>query len=742
MARQNSQLLIGAKDETKPAFDSVTASALNMHRSITELQTVMRSFLGAEVVQQAYAFTRSIYEARIEADRLRASFSQAVGASGAAAELAFVRREAERLGVPLQESAEAYGKLAAAARGTNMEGAATREVFKAITEAATVFHLSAVETEAALRSVQQMMSKGKVQAEELRGQLGDRLPGAFQTAARAMGVTTAELDKMLENGELLADQFLPRFAEQLRRELAGSVESASQSASADLNRLENAWKQLKQTTSQGLIGDAAQWGIRQAADDLSRLNDEMERSRKLNKSLFDDLLAWASKPFPILAPLRGMQLQQDAEQLRELQGANRLTAEGAEVLRRQHAFPGRDTGVQNTAEAARQWADLVKKYRTADQKAADLNSEIRDRGAAAGRPDTEIERLIAAATQKKTGGGKSDEQKAFDSFLSRVKSEAEAAARAVMDLQAEVDAFGLGDVGKQMVVLERLRDQQAGLQLVAGRDTDAQRGASLLNERIAAEERRLELMQRQAEQQRELAEFQERASARQKIVDDAQESANRVREQLDALRAENETRGMLKSAVEDLTIARMQERLEMIRSGGGSREYADKLAQEIDLRKELKEQLRIRELADESDTLNRSLRETKSVAEQVGLTFTSAAEDAIVHWKGFGNLIQSINDDIVRMLVRRNLTEPLMESIGGGGGAGWLATLGSFFVGGAGVMTGGVGNLASPYAEGGRPTPGELALIGERGPELWVAARSGTVVTNHRVRAYPGARGA
>lgn len=33
----------------------------------------------------------------------------------------------------------------------------------------------------------QMISKGKVQAEELRGQLGERLPGAFDMAAKAMG---------------------------------------------------------------------------------------------------------------------------------------------------------------------------------------------------------------------------------------------------------------------------------------------------------------------------------------------------------------------------------------------------------------------------------------------------------------------------------------------------------------------------------------------------------------------------
>src|SRR5690606_22603244 len=51
-----------------------------------------------------------------------------------------------------------------------------------------------------------------VQAEELRGQLGERIPGAFATAARAMKVTEVELNAMLKRGEVLAVDLLPRMA--------------------------------------------------------------------------------------------------------------------------------------------------------------------------------------------------------------------------------------------------------------------------------------------------------------------------------------------------------------------------------------------------------------------------------------------------------------------------------------------------------------------------------------------------
>ncbi len=187
MATQNSQILITGKDETKQAFDSVRTNAQNLQRSVSEMQTVMRGWLGAEVVQRTIEFGKASIDARIEVDKLRVVLGQSVGAENVAREIAYLRSEAERLGTPFTKATAAYGQLAAASKETALEGQGTRDIFKAISEASTVLHLSACDTEGALRAVGQMMSKGKVSAEELRGQLGERLPGAFQIAARAMG---------------------------------------------------------------------------------------------------------------------------------------------------------------------------------------------------------------------------------------------------------------------------------------------------------------------------------------------------------------------------------------------------------------------------------------------------------------------------------------------------------------------------------------------------------------------------
>ena len=179
----------------------------------------------------------------------------------AAEEIAFVRAEAQRLGVDLQVAAKSYTSLAAAAKGTTLEGRAAREIFIAVAEAGRVMNLSAADTEGTLRAVQQIISKGTVSAEELRGQLGERLPGAFQVAARAMGVTTAELGKMLEAGELTAEEFLPKFAAELRNVSSAGLEAARNSPAAEFTRLKNAVFELAGAIAQSglldLLGEVA-----------------------------------------------------------------------------------------------------------------------------------------------------------------------------------------------------------------------------------------------------------------------------------------------------------------------------------------------------------------------------------------------------------------------------------------------------------------------------------------------------
>lgn len=179
-------------------------------------------------------------------DSLQASLTVVLGSSEAtAAAIADMRAQAERLGVNVVTLTQGFSKFAAAANGTALEGAAARDVFLSVNEAAARMGLSTEQTEGALRALEQMMSKGTVQAEELRGQLGERIPGAFNMAARAMGVTTQELNDLLKQGKVVSDDFLPKFAQELRNTFSTAETTRIETMRAEFQRLQNVLTEIK-----------------------------------------------------------------------------------------------------------------------------------------------------------------------------------------------------------------------------------------------------------------------------------------------------------------------------------------------------------------------------------------------------------------------------------------------------------------------------------------------------------------
>jgi tape measure domain-containing protein len=116
--------------------------------------------------------------------------------------------------IPLKDSTQQYTKLQASVAGAGMTSQETEKVFKGIAAAVTATGGSTEDLNSALRATSQVFSKGKVSAEELRQQIGERLPGAFTIFADSIGKTPQELDKALENGEVTLEDFI-KFSEEL-----------------------------------------------------------------------------------------------------------------------------------------------------------------------------------------------------------------------------------------------------------------------------------------------------------------------------------------------------------------------------------------------------------------------------------------------------------------------------------------------------------------------------------------------
>jgi len=153
----------------------------------------------------------------------------------------FLVRLADRTGSGINELQRAYVKFFAASKTTNLSLEDTQELFENVSTAAAVLGQSTEDTEGALRALEQMLSKGKVQAEEIRGQLGERLPGAFQILAKAMGLSTAELSKQLELGNVYADEVLPKFAKELAKTYSLDNVKKVETLAAAQGRLGNEW---------------------------------------------------------------------------------------------------------------------------------------------------------------------------------------------------------------------------------------------------------------------------------------------------------------------------------------------------------------------------------------------------------------------------------------------------------------------------------------------------------------------
>lgn len=111
----------------------------------------------------------------------------------------------------------------------------------------------------------------------------------------------------------------------------------------------------------------------------------------------------------------------------------------------------------------------------------------------------------------------------------------------------------------------------------------------------------------------------------------------------------------------------------------------------------------------------------KDVAQELGLTFSSAFEDAIIAGKNFSSILQGIAQDIARLFIRETVTEPLVGALSGAlsGGLGGLFNFGG----------GGGGGFSNPGALFGNATGG-LYRVGGSGSEHPVAftARAGEYV--------------
>ena len=202
--------------------------------------------IGAQVggIRQALGATAE-YSANL--DKLRIALKGVTTSSEEYREgLSFVQESTERFAIPQEVLTRQFTKLQASVQGAGGNLDDTKTAFNGIVAAVRATGGSLSDVDAALTATAQVFSKGKVSAEELRQQIGERLPGAFTLFAESMGLTPAELDKALEQGKVSLQDF-QGFAKAIFDRYGKNAEAIAKSPKAAGDQLQVQLQQLQES---------------------------------------------------------------------------------------------------------------------------------------------------------------------------------------------------------------------------------------------------------------------------------------------------------------------------------------------------------------------------------------------------------------------------------------------------------------------------------------------------------------
>jgi len=196
-----------------------------------------------------------------------------------------------KLNVERADATIGMTRLSAAVLGAggNIETAGL--AFLGATKAIKATKGSAEDVRGGLTALVQMFSKGKISAEELSGQLGERFPAAVTAFAKANGISTQELQKMLKNGEVGLDKLVNFLQFAVKKYSDGALEMAASSEESG-QRQTIAFQEVRRQLGEQLVsvGSELQQSITKALKDLTpAIVNIAKASAKAIKAIIDGI---------------------------------------------------------------------------------------------------------------------------------------------------------------------------------------------------------------------------------------------------------------------------------------------------------------------------------------------------------------------------------------------------------------------------------------------------------------------
>ena len=182
-------------------------------------------------------------------------------AQEAAASSEFILNIVDKYNVPLQSARDGFTKLYASMAPTGFSGNEIRDLFTGISQAAATFGMSSDKVDRVTYAFAQMASKGQVMSEELKGQLGDVLPGAMAIFAKAAGFEGADaiqkFGKALEDGAYKGKpmrDLLKNVTIELKKEFGPGAEGAARTYQGVMTRMANSTRLFYETFEPVAVG--------------------------------------------------------------------------------------------------------------------------------------------------------------------------------------------------------------------------------------------------------------------------------------------------------------------------------------------------------------------------------------------------------------------------------------------------------------------------------------------------------
>lgn len=168
----------------------------------------------------------------------------------------WVRSLGDKLGFDFRQVGPSFNKMLASGKTSGMSTESVQSIFQGVTEYGRVMGLDTESMKGSMKAIEQMMNKGQVMSEELKGQLAERMPGAISAMAEAAGFgdgpdAVSKLFKAMENGEVKSQAVLEKFADILaqRARSGGALEKAMEATAAQQARFNNAFSRAVEVFS-------------------------------------------------------------------------------------------------------------------------------------------------------------------------------------------------------------------------------------------------------------------------------------------------------------------------------------------------------------------------------------------------------------------------------------------------------------------------------------------------------------